>query len=192
MNTKTKLLILAMTVTAAGLLTCSGPSAPDLVEPEYNNPYDERGNAYIPTPGIITAPVTGIGEHEGVSGGEFENNYGKPVTAKGVCWSTEEVPTLEDDCTNDGQGLVAFKSTMTGLQYGQVYYVRAYATNEDGTGYGGQRSFKTLDGRPEMYTHEAQEIRAQSARISGEVHGDDGVHLIRWGICYSEDAKPTT
>ncbi len=192
MNSKTKLLILAMAVTAAGLLTCSGPSAPDLAEPEYNNPYDERGNAYIPTPDLNTVPVTGIRVLEAVSGGEFETDYGKQVTAKGVCWSTEEVPTLEDDCTNDGHGLDAFTSIMTGLQYDQVYYVRAYATNEDSTGYGGQRSFKTLDGRPELYTNEAHEIRARSARVSGEVHGDGGVNLIRWGVCYSENAQPTT
>ena len=34
------------------------------------------------------------------SGGAFEIDYSKPVTAKGVCLSTKEGPRVEDDCTS--------------------------------------------------------------------------------------------
>ena len=191
MNIKTKLFILAMAVSATGLLTCSGPSAPDLAEPEYNNPYDERGNAYIPTPDLNTVPVTGIRALEAVSGGQFETDYGKPVTAKGVCWSTEEEPTVEDNCTNDGQGHGAFVSVMTGLQHDQVYYVRAYATNEDSTGYGGQLSLTTRDGIPVLATIEPFDVKAFSAKTGGDITDDGGADVAGRGLCWAVNENPT-
>ncbi|MDI6401167.1 FISUMP domain-containing protein, partial [Balneolaceae bacterium ANBcel3] len=69
---------------------------------------------------------------------------------------------------------------------------RSFATNEAGTIYGGQRSFMTLDGRPDLLTHDAQEVTPFSARISGEVHGDGGAELSEWGICYGEASEPDT
>ena len=190
MNTKTRLMVLAVAVTAAGLMTCSGPSAPDLAEPDYNNPYDERGDAYIPAPDLNTRPLSNIRALEAVSGGEFETDYGKPVTAKGVCWSTEEVPTLEDDCTNDGQGHDAFTSVMDGLEPDRAYYVRAYATNETGTIYGGQRSFSTHDGRPEV-SIEIKSKKAQMLRVKGEIISEiQTAPVTSYGVCYDRHPDP--
>ena len=173
-----------MTIGAAGLLTCSGPSSPDLSDPSFDNPYDEQGDNYIPKPDIDTAPVTGIRALQAESGGQFETNYGKPVTAKGVCWSTEENPTLEDDCTNDGQGLDAFTSVIVGLEPDRVYYVRAYATNESGTIYGGQRIFTTRDGIPVLTTISPFEIRSTSVLTGGEITDDGGADITDRGVCY--------
>ena len=70
--------------------------------------------------------------------------WGK-VTARGVCWSTTEEPTIEDSKTEDGEGLGTYTSNITGLSPITTYYVRAYATNAEGTAYGEQRTFTTLD-----------------------------------------------
>jgi uncharacterized protein (TIGR02145 family) len=51
-----------------------------------------------------------------------------------------------DNHTNDGNEIGAFTSTMTELTPGTTYYVRAYATNDEGTSYGVERSFTTWDG----------------------------------------------
>jgi hypothetical protein len=66
------------------------------------------------------------------------------VSAKGVCWNTTGAPTTSDDKTTDGAGTGSFISTMTGLTSGRTYYVRAYATNEKGTNYGAEISFKII------------------------------------------------
>ena len=43
--------------------------------------------------------------------------------------------------TNDGTGVGAFTSTLTGLTLNTVYYIRSYATNSAGTSYGPEVSF---------------------------------------------------
>ena len=186
-KTRNFILALAMVVGAAGLLTCSGPSAPDLTEPPFDNPYDERGDNYIPTPDLNTAPVAGIRALRAESGGQFENDYGKPVTAKGVCWSTDEGPTIADNCTNDGEGHNTFTSMMSDLEPDQTYYVRAYATNEAGTIYGGQRSFTTLDGRPEV-SIELEGATVHSIRVKGDVVSE--LPMTSYGVCYDEAPNP--
>lgn len=66
------------------------------------------------------------------------------VSAKGVCWSTSQNPTVSlSTKTNEGQGTSSFTSSITGLVAGTTYYVRSYATNYLGTGYGPQTSFVT-------------------------------------------------
>jgi len=65
------------------------------------------------------------------------------ITARGVCWSTVQNPTVADDTTNDGTGAGSFTSNITGLTSSTTYYVRAYATKSAGTGYGSVMFFKT-------------------------------------------------
>lgn len=63
--------------------------------------------------------------------------------AYGVCWNTAGTPTTADDKTNEGSTYLtgAFTTDMTGLTPDQLYYVRAYVTNNVGTSYGSQVSF---------------------------------------------------
>lgn len=85
------------------------------------------------TPALITA----------VTGGSISSDGGAAVTAKGVCWATTANPTTANFKTSDGTGTAAFTSNIAGLTSGTVYYLRAYATNSLGTGYGNQIIFST-------------------------------------------------
>jgi uncharacterized protein (TIGR02145 family) len=73
-------------------------------------------------------------------GGNVTDMGATDVTARGVCWSTSENPTISNSHTTDGSGLGSFTSNITGLTSGETYYVRAYATNSSGTAYGNQVS----------------------------------------------------
>ncbi len=66
------------------------------------------------------------------------------VTARGVCWSTNPNPTINDNKTSDGSGTGSFTSNLINLTGSTTYYVRAYATNEKGTSYGEEKSFTTI------------------------------------------------
>jgi hypothetical protein len=94
-------------------------------------------------PEVTTKLVSGITQTTAESGGNVINNGGADVTARGVCWSTTEKPTISPNKTSDGTGNGDFASSITGLTANNKYYVRAYATNSEGTGYGNEVSFST-------------------------------------------------
>ena len=97
--------------------------------------------AALPT--VTTAAVNHITYSSANSGGNVTDNGGAPVTARGVCWSTSPNPTIADYITVNGSGDGAFTGKLLGLQEFTTYYVRAYATNSSGTGYGQQVQFTT-------------------------------------------------
>lgn len=84
-----------------------------------------------------------ITDSTAISGGNIINDGGASVTVRGVCWSTSPNPTVNDSHTNNGSGAGSFSSNITGLSINTVYYVRAYATNSQGTSYGEQKVFTT-------------------------------------------------
>ena len=95
-------------------------------------------------PILFTTEITEITQTTAKSGGNITDDGGAPVTARGVCWSTSQNPTISDNKTENGTGVGNFTSSISGLEPNTMYYVRAYATNSEGTGYGNERSFTTL------------------------------------------------
>ena len=95
-------------------------------------------------PTVTTSAVNGITITKAISGGNITLDGGSMVTARGVCWSTATTPTIADSKTIDGPGTGIFTSIITGLSINTTYNLRAYATNNAGTGYGNSVSFKTL------------------------------------------------
>ncbi len=95
-------------------------------------------------PVITTTAISAITATTATSGGSIINNGGAAVTARGVCWSTSSNPTIAGNKTVNGSGNGGFSSNLTGLTPNTLYYVRAYATNSAGTGYGNELSFTSL------------------------------------------------
>lgn len=105
---------------------------------------DEMSFTTLPeTPIVTTAAITDISYTTASGGGEVTDAKGSEVTARGICWSTSTMPTIADSKTSDADGLGAFTSSLSGLDDGTLYYVRAYATNSAGTGYGEEVEFTT-------------------------------------------------
>jgi len=94
-------------------------------------------------PVLTTAAISEITETTAQCGGTITSDGGATVTARGVCWSTNPIPTVANNKTDDGVGAGSFISSIAGLTGNTLYYVRAYATNSAGTGYGGAMSFTT-------------------------------------------------
>jgi len=95
---------------------------------------------------VETSAVSNISETSATCGGNVLNDGGSPIIARGVCWSTSPNPTISDSHTSDGSGTGIFISNLTGLTESTPYFVRAYATNSQGTFYGDQKSFSTTGG----------------------------------------------
>jgi uncharacterized protein (TIGR02145 family) len=105
---------------------------------------DDNNNTGIPV--LSTTAVTDITQATATCGGNITSDGGATVTARGVCWSTGQTPTISDNKTTDGTGAGEFSSILSGLSPNTTYYVRAYATNSSGTGYGSAMSFTTQEG----------------------------------------------
>ncbi|MCD4729200.1 MAG: hypothetical protein K8R74_01270 [Bacteroidales bacterium] len=96
-------------------------------------------------PVLTTNEVSDITQTTATCGGNTTDDGGSSVTISGVCWSTDQNPAITDSKTTDGTGMGSFTSAITGLSPEATYYVRAYATNSSGTGYGSAMSFTTLE-----------------------------------------------
>jgi len=103
----------------------------------------------ITIPDVRTTEVSETTPTTAKSGGNVRNNGGAEVTARGVCWSTNQNPTTANSKTTDGSGNGLFESRLTELTANTGYYYRAYATNSEGTGYGEDLSFTTLLNKPD-------------------------------------------
>ena len=97
------------------------------------------------TPTVTTdAAITTNGYTTATWGGDITDNGGEAVTEKGLCWNTTGTPTTADGKTTEGAVGTEITGDMTGLTVNTLYYVRAYATNIEGTSYGDEQSFTTL------------------------------------------------
>ena len=102
---------------------------------------DNSSCQYVPT--LSTIPVVYNSGSTAESGGVITSNGGNEISLKGVCWSILQNPTTENDTSINGNGIGNFNSVITNLNFNTTYYVRSYATNSNGTGYGDELSFNT-------------------------------------------------
>lgn len=105
---------------------------------------DEQPVKKLLIPVLTTSEVTSLKFNSAISGGNITSDGGSPVTERGVCWSLTATPTVTDNKIIGGIGIGVFTSSITDLTSETTYYVRAYATNSVGTGYGNVYQFTTL------------------------------------------------
>jgi phosphodiesterase/alkaline phosphatase D-like protein len=123
-------------------------------------------------PILTTTTSSNITPTSATSGGNITDDGGATVTSRGVCWSTGITPTISDGKTSDGEGAGSFSSNITGLDGGTIYYVRAYATNSVGTGYGMVMSFTTLGQSPVPTVATPTNLNPTSATLNGFVNAN--------------------
>jgi uncharacterized protein (TIGR02145 family) len=167
--------------------------ASDSGEPAYGNEVTFTTRS-VEAPAVTTNTMSDITASSARSGGNVMDDGGDSVTARGVCWSTSQNPTTADHLTTDGTGTGTFSSALTGLDPETTYYVRAYASNSAGTGYGSELTFTTLNsvGLPTVSTSSITNVTETSAQGGGEVTDDGGGTVTARGVCWSTSQNPTT
>lgn len=94
-------------------------------------------------PVVTTNELTNITFTTAEVSGTLVSNGNSPILSSGFCWSLNPTPTITDNNSKDGSQSGSFRTNMNNLSEGTSYYVRAYATNAVGTGYGSEKSFTT-------------------------------------------------
>jgi uncharacterized protein (TIGR02145 family) len=161
---------------------------------------NSKGTAYgnqlsfrtIDIPTVTTTSVTSNTITTAQCGGNVTSDGGATVTARGVCWSTSQNPTIADSKTKDGSGTGSFTSNLSGLVSSTTYFVRAYATNSQGTAYGNQVSFtagQTITS-PNVTTSSVTSITRTTAQCGGNVTSDGGATVTARGVCWSKSHNP--
>ena len=119
---------------------------------------------------VTTTAVTEMTDNYVICGGDVTTDNGSPVIARGVCWGTNENPTLDDNYTVDGSGCGKYTSTIdvSSLPLYTPCCVRAYATTSVGVSYG------------------KQIVIMKEGKASGSHSGYDYVDLglsVKWATC---------
>lgn len=123
-------------------------------------------------PIVTTNAISDITATSATSGGDITSDGSSNVITRGVCWSTETSPTIANNKTIDGFGEGGFSSSLTPLRGATNYYVRSYASNRAGTGYGPEISFTTIGQPPSPGAMPATNISATSATLNAAVNAN--------------------
>ena len=141
-------------------------------------------------PVLTTSEAMYIDISAASSGGFISSDGGSKVTARGVCWSILPNPTINASKTSDGEGSGSFNSSISGLNAGTGYYVRAYATNSVGTQYGNPIFFNTLQ-LPALSTSMVTDLTQTTAICGGKITSEGYSAIIAQGVCWSTDPTPS-
>lgn len=111
------------------------------------------------------------------------------LTEKGFCWSSEsQTPTtanLKKVVEGDAD---TYNGVIDELKPATTYYIRAYAINEQGTGYGDVFVFTTpASVIPELAATTMTEIAATTAKAASSVITDNGNTVTERGFCLSKE-----
>lgn len=144
-------------------------------------------------PQVSTSTISNITLNSAISGGTIASDGGADITSKGVVWNTTASPTISSNTkTIEGTGTGTFSSSLTNLTPSTTYYLRAYATNSSGTGYGSEISFTTNSVvLPVLSTTAITDITFNSAASGGSITNDGGGTISTRGIVWSTSQNPT-
>ena len=143
---------------------------------------------------IHTGVVTYITSNHATGSGYIELNGGGTLSQHGICWSKSTAPTTNNFCSQEGSAskTVAFTSSISSLNTGGTYYVRAYGTDQQSGNslYGNEVSFTTAT-YPQVSTQAVSNIDLTSAIGNGIIDSLGSPDPFDHGICWSTSIDPT-
>jgi hypothetical protein len=146
---------------------------------------------------VTTTAITNLMGTAATTGGNVTADGGNAVTSRGVCYDITANPDITSITTitiyDVGSGLGTYVSNLTGLTNGQLYHVRAFATNAIGTSYGADISFTpTGNSIPTLTTATITSPTPTGGTFGGNITSDGGLPVTARGVCWSNlSATPT-
>ena len=185
MKTLRNLLFLTI-ISCLTLTSCEKPSIQeDAPQQKIVNvtPPTDTTNSYK-RPVVSTLELTNITYTTASCGGNVTQDNGESVTEKGLVISTNPTPTINDTkITNTLGGAGSYNLDITNLTPGTTYYVRAYAINKYGVGYGLALNFKTTTTTAPVISYTASSMNGISY-LKLNILSDGGSPITETGLCY--------
>jgi hypothetical protein len=117
----------------------------------------------------------------------------------GACCSTKRLPTVKDKLAKvksvalpyvDKFGVIWYKfshysCSFDSLTPNTTYYIRSWASNNNGTYYGEEINISTLKGIPQLTTNDVTSISAFTASCGGNITHDGGLEVTARGVCWT-------
>jgi DUF2075 family protein len=136
-----------------------------------------------------TASATSITSSVAILGGNVTDEGATQVSARGLVYGTTTGSSTFSVTIGSGAG--TFTSTLTGLSQGTTYYVRSFATNVQGTGYGAETSFTTQTTATVSVTATPTSLTTTSAIGGGTISSNGGATITTSGLVWDASANPT-
>lgn len=147
----------------------------------------------IDLPTLGSTSVADIGVSKASLRSSVTSNGNGHIDDCGFCYSKSPLPTVADMKVKYGVATSDFGCTINSLEENTTYYVRAYATNEVGTGYGAEITFRTLEVTPPaLSVVSVGNISNTTADFEAAVTSSGNGTLSDAGFVYSTDPYPTT
>lgn len=141
-------------------------------------------------PELTTGNVTDITASSARLHGIIKANGNSAINECGFVYDVVQYPTIENHkvVSSINNGSI---DAQIQLLPNTTYYVRAFARNSIGIGYGQQIAFRTLDGLPTIANTTVFNIKTTRATCSGSFTSDGGFAITARGICWSTSPDPT-
>lgn len=145
-------------------------------------------------PSLITDPVSNLTQSSVTFNGTIVDGGTPSYTERGFVYSTSAQPTIENNTgkiTAAVTSQASFSSNVSGLVSNQAYYVRAYARNTVGVGYGNDIYFATGSLQTSVSTSAATNVSAVAATLNGTITVEGNPAYTEKGFCYNTTGNPT-
>ncbi len=122
---------------------------------------------------VSTDTPSNITDEDATLGGDIVIEGESAIISKGICIGLAANPTI-DDANNFvdelGSGIGAFTDNYSGFDPSTTYHVRAYAINSNGTFYGEDRAFTTLEATGCPVVNVTSDISSPTTWTAGNVY----------------------
>jgi len=143
-------------------------------------------------PTVETADASSITRTAATCGGQIISQGDSEITERGIFWSTSDKPTISDNKEADDSDNDLYSIYLTGLDPDTEYFVRAFAINSSGTGYGETKSFTTEPASiPEVKATRVSGINVIPIIVNGMIIADGASQIIDRGFCWDTSWDPT-
>lgn len=146
-------------------------------------------------PRVPMVAISSLTYEEGASAAftaEVSDDGRGEVTERGVVYATAANPTVETGykVVDDEAGLGEFEGVLEELLGNTAYYVRAYAINNGGVGYGEDKEFTTEVLLPEVETGDVTAINKTTATFNGATPYNGGAEITARGFVWGLTDEP--